>query len=116
MPIPTSIEELVGEEISGIGFIRDYLEIYFDGPVLKFLEHPEIIENETQLKFPNKSARKILYTLIGLKIFDIKIDDKSVVITTSGGHVIRVVLRNRSIRSPESLQFVPYNFKDVQSF
>jgi hypothetical protein len=43
------IEDLVGEEISGICFVRDYVELHFDGPVLRILTRFCLITPETML-------------------------------------------------------------------
>jgi len=36
------LEDLVGEEVGSVGFIRDYVEINFDGPILRSLSAPTV--------------------------------------------------------------------------
>jgi hypothetical protein len=38
----SALGSLVGEELSGVGFIRDYIELYFDGPVLRLVGDVEL--------------------------------------------------------------------------
>ena len=37
MTTVATVEDLVGEEINGVCFVMDYLELHFNGPILRAL-------------------------------------------------------------------------------
>jgi len=51
-----NIEDLVGEQISGAGFIRDYVEFYFDGPIVRSLSDPVINLPDGEHRFPEPGS------------------------------------------------------------
>jgi hypothetical protein len=51
-------EDLVGCEVSGVSFVRDYVEVLFDGPVLRSLASPMVREGERVTRFPEEGSRR----------------------------------------------------------
>ena len=42
------VEDLVGEELAAVAFVRDYVEFHFDGPVLTSLTDPiAVVDGES---------------------------------------------------------------------
>lgn len=103
-----SIEDLEGEEIVGVGFVRDYFELYFDGPIIRFLASPEICMGTTCARFPDPIALDLLYWFIGSKIVTVKWDKGvSIKIYTDMDQSIILFLDRKKNEPPESLHFVP---------
>jgi hypothetical protein len=63
-----AFEDLVGCEVSGVSFVRDYVEVLFDGPVLRGLASPMVREGERVARFPEPGSRDALCRLIGRKV------------------------------------------------
>lgn len=56
---------LVGEELSEVCFVMDYVEFHFNGPVLRSISNPIIELAETKFEFPLPGAREALCAIIG---------------------------------------------------
>jgi hypothetical protein len=59
------LEDLVGSELSGICFVRDYVELHFDGAILRSLSEPIVVMQSSQWRFPEEGSRDALCRLIG---------------------------------------------------
>lgn len=101
------LEQLIGKEVAGISFIRDYIEISFDGPILRYyiapvLYTPEIIDIE------NINWRNSLCSLIGDTVTDI-VCHKDIHIEISFRSGKRLIVD--MVENPphgEMMNFVPY--------
>lgn len=60
-----TLPELVGEELSGVCFVRDYVELHFDGPILRALAPPTVTYGDRKASFPEAASREFLCALIG---------------------------------------------------
>jgi hypothetical protein len=60
-----AFEDLVGCEVSGVSFLRDFVEVLFDGPVLRSLASPMVREDDRVARFPEAGSREALCRLIG---------------------------------------------------
>ena len=67
------LDDLVGRELSGVSFIRSYVELHFDGPVVRSLAPPLVRKGEHAVKFGDPGSRDALCSLIGLVVS--RIDD-----------------------------------------
>lgn len=61
------IEDLVGHEMSGLCYIRDYIELQFDGPAVRFFIRPKVTKNKKEVS-DEAELHTVLKSLIGLKI------------------------------------------------
>jgi hypothetical protein len=61
----THIEGLIGEELSAIYFARDYVELSFDGPVVRSLTTPTVHVDGYRHQFPDAGSRDALCEIIG---------------------------------------------------
>ncbi len=59
------MSDLLGEELSGIAFVRDYVELLFDGPILRALADPTVTTRHGVHVFPEVGSRDALCSLIG---------------------------------------------------
>jgi hypothetical protein len=67
-PVVTAAAEfacLAGCELSAVCFVRSYVELHFDGPVLRLLAPPVISTQEQSFEFPVEGSRDVLCALIG---------------------------------------------------
>ncbi|MCW5772714.1 MAG: hypothetical protein KIT16_13810 [Rhodospirillaceae bacterium] len=85
--------DLVGEEIAGVCFVRDYVQILFDGPMLSAKCGPMIeLELEKRL-FPEQGSRDLLCSMINSTVTAVEFDkEKYFLLCTSRGHRFTVEL------------------------
>jgi hypothetical protein len=103
-----NIQDLVGEEISAIAFVRDYVEIHCDGPIVRCLSNPSITFHGTTFRFPEPGSRDALCQAIGSTIGAVTLNETSALelVTTDDWRItIRLDLNSR--RGPEAMHFVP---------
>ena len=55
------IGDLVGEELSEVAFVRDYVEFHFDGPVLRALADPEQVGPEAAHFVPGPNRPMLIW-------------------------------------------------------
>lgn len=104
----TSVQELVGEEVSAVAFVRDYVEFHFDGPILRSLSNPSIAADGIVLRFPEPGSRDALCRVIGSMVDSVDLDeDRVLVLTTRNDCRITIPLDLESRSGPEAMHFVP---------
>src|SRR6266702_971059 len=59
------LESLVGQELSAVEFVQDYVQLRFDGPLVTFYEWPEVFREEGSYAFGEPEYRNVLCALIG---------------------------------------------------
>jgi hypothetical protein len=102
------LQDLMGEPVSAVCFVQDYVELHFDGPILRCLIGPVLNSAEFNGKFPENGSRDALCSLIGQSVQTLSLDDyeKLEVVFASGATlVVPLDSANRTI--PEALHFVP---------
>lgn len=81
-----SIQALIGKEISAVCFVRDYVELHFDGPVLRALCNPVVTIDGQAKTFPEHGSRDLLCYLIGKQVVAVTVvDDRYIEVVTDHG-------------------------------
>ena len=102
------ISDLVGEEISAVCFVRDYVEFHFDGPIVRSLSNPSVFVHGMQHRFPESGSRDALCRVIGSTIRAVKLDEHhSLKLRTTDDCEITIPLDAENLRGPEAMHFVP---------
>ena len=102
-----NIEELVGEEISGVGFIRDYVEFYFDGPIVRSVSNPIIRLVDGEFRFPESNSRDALCKIIGESVIAVRVDEnESMKMETANGITLTIPLDDDSRSNSEAMHFL----------
>ena len=103
-----TLQDLVGEEVSAIAFVRDYVEVHFDGPILRSLSNPTVSERGVDYRFPEAGSRDALCRVIGSTVRAVKLEEgRALELVTSDGSRITIPLDAASLRGPEAMHFVP---------
>jgi hypothetical protein len=104
----TNIHELIGEQISGVCFVRDYLEIHFDGPIIRILSNPTIKAGERTLQIPSPGSRDAICGIIGATVKDLKLQE-NMLLELILDNDCRVLVPLDSINVPggEAMHYVP---------
>jgi hypothetical protein len=104
-------EHLTDEELSAVSFVRDYVELHFDGPVLRALCAPVVRDGGEQPRFPAPGSRDALCALIGRRVARVEVDDEHAIrLEFAGGAELEIPVGRAAVpgcAGPESAHFVP---------
>lgn len=73
--------DLSGWEVSGVAFVRDYVEFHFDGPILRALSQPSLAVRGETVAFPAPGSRDALCSLIGREVMSASDESEQLVVT-----------------------------------
>lgn len=62
------LEDLVGEELSSVSFVQDYVQFDFNGPLLTSFADPIVQVEDQTLRFPEGASRDKPCSLIGQQV------------------------------------------------
>jgi hypothetical protein len=102
------ITDLIGEQLTVVAFVMDYVEFHFNGPILRSLTNP-IVETEAgSMHFPAPGSRDALCSLIGSRVdaASILVGDR-IELRTDANQTLTVPLDEASRRGPEAAHLVP---------
>ena len=101
-----SVEGLVGEQLSAVSFIQDYVELHFDGPVIRALTNPIVDSDGTRIEFPAPGSRDALCRFVGRLVTKVEVREAvSLSCHFQGGGSIIIPLDHDSYRGPEAMHF-----------
>lgn len=102
------LSDLVGEEISAVCFVRDYVEFHFDGSILRSLSNPSVFVHGTKHRFPEAGSRDALCRVIGSAVRAVNLEEqRALKVTTTDDCEITIPLDAKNLRGPEAMHFVP---------
>lgn len=96
---------LVGHDLSSVTFVRDYVQLAFDGPGLNAYTMPTVISGSESLRLGQPGYRDGLCSQIGFRVERTTVNDASVTITFENGTMISISLRDEDYHGPEALEF-----------
>lgn len=102
----TALTMLVGSEVGGVAFVRDYVEVHFDGPIFRALSAPIMEIDGNEVRFPSEGSRDCLCLLIGRTVLAAREDPGSLVLDFEGSMRLRVPLVTNE-PAPEAAHLVP---------
>ena len=101
------IESLVGEELSAVSFVRDYVEFHFDGPVLRALTNPIVCDAKAQHRFPDPGSRDALCGLIDSVVSQVTVEPGfAIELRFVRNTVLSIPLDDAARRGPEAAHFM----------
>ncbi|HEY3144352.1 MAG TPA: hypothetical protein VGJ86_24700 [Acidimicrobiales bacterium] len=104
---PFDLSDLSGEELSGVCFVRDYVELHFDGPILRCFSGP-VVETPAgaRVTFPEPGSRDVLCRLIGDQVQRAADEPDALVVDFGDAGSVTVPKRTTAV-DPEIAHFVP---------
>lgn len=99
------LHNLVGRQLSAVVFVRDYLQLQFDGGVLSLYVWPSIELCEVRLTHGQPGYRDLLCDQIGKVVSDIRDNREGIALDFVGGSVVRALFRELDGHLPEAAQF-----------
>jgi hypothetical protein len=107
-----SIEQLENEELSAVSFVRDYVELHFDGPIIRALVDPILMMNTQRITAQDKGWRDALCGLIGHTLARVILKEGVSCRLEFG--IRGTVEVDFATAAPESLHFVPGPNQPIQ--
>lgn len=104
--VDSARELLVGREVSAVCFVRDYVELHFDGPIFRALTAPFGMYGCTGWRLPGVSATGGLLRYIGLTVDDFVLLPRRYAQLGFGEHSFAVPLDEDARTGPEALHIV----------
>jgi hypothetical protein len=100
------LETLVGEQLSSVIFVADYVQFDFNGPVLTAYANPTAIHQGQRARFPDPSSRDTLCSLIHQLVrAAVEVEDDRIELRFESGDQLIVPLDPASFRGPEAAMF-----------
>lgn len=101
-----SVKVIEGEQLSAVAFVHDYVELHFDGPVIRALTNPVVTLGGRRVVFPDPGSRDALCQFIGRLVANVELHEGvSLSCHFEGGGSIAVPLDDASYRGPEAMHF-----------
>jgi len=102
------ILSLEGKELAEVVFVRDYVQLGFDGPGLTLLTAPTVKTKNATARFPEPGSRDLLCSLIGVKVARVLNDDPLVLrLVFENESALSIPLDDESRVGPELMHFHP---------
>lgn len=101
-----SFDSIVGQELSAVEFVQDYLQLRFDGPVLTLFEWPDLFLDEGSYAFGEPEYRNILCAQIAQTVSAASlVEGEAMEIEFENGVILRASLRMEDVAGPEAGHF-----------
>jgi len=107
-PNPTladGLKTLVGEQLSSVEFVADYVQLWFNGPCLTAHTPPTVSSDGNNLAWGDLRYRDALCEQIGRSVERTLVDAEQVAIVFDNGASVSISLREEDYRSSEALEF-----------
>ena len=103
----SELDILVGEQLSAVSFVQDYVEFHFDGPVLRALRNPLVQTPHGRWQFPWPGSRDALCEPIGRDVLSVRFETGArIQLELEGGYQLTIPLDLASYRGPEAAHFI----------
>ncbi len=97
------ISGIVGEELTAVEFVQDYLQLRFDVPLLTFHAWPHVLLSEFSVAFGEPEYRNALCAQINEKVVQASLEEgDALTIEFENGTVFGLSLREEDLDGPES--------------
>jgi hypothetical protein len=102
-----ALSRLKGTALSSVEFLRDYVQLHFDGSTLTAYTQPYLVRESKATSWGDSTYRDSLCALIGVQIEGTEvIEGRELTLVFDDGTALKVSLDNRDYRGPEALEFV----------
>ncbi len=90
--------EIIGEELTSVEFVQDYLVLDFDGPRVTFYAWPQVLLEDVSFAFGEPRYRDYLCAQIGVCVVQAQLEEgASITIEFENGVVFGASLREEDV-------------------
>ena len=105
---PSGLEQVVGQEIDTVSFVRDYVELRIDYSILRALTPPTGVIDGIEWKFGDPGSVDTMLRYIGRRVAAVEIiETKQLVLRLDHDDAFQVSLRAEDRVGAEAAHFVP---------
>jgi hypothetical protein len=102
------LRSLIGEELNAVSFVMDYVELHFNGPVVRCIADPVASDEIRSWRFPEAGSRDALCSLIGVTLAAVDFEeDKYLGLGFSDGRRVTIPLSDDARHRGEAVHYVP---------
>ena len=100
------LSRVVGEQLSSVEFVQDYVQLRFDGPTLTCFTRPEVELRERTFRWGEPGYRDELCARIASKVVEVSVlSGDAIRIRFADGAEVKVSLRDADYRCAEAAKF-----------
>ena len=101
-----ALEQIVGQELAGVAFIADHLQLDFNGALLTLYAWPDVFRDEGSYAFGDPGYRDMLCGEIGEDVSEATLEQgEALEIQFEDGIILRLSLREEDLDVTEAGQF-----------
>ena len=104
----TTLGEIVGQEVSAVSFVRTYVELHFDGPLLRIFSDPIVVDSMGRWSVAIPGFRDALCRLIGAIPTAVEFDGESALRVEFGSGTRLTIPLGETPERAESLHFLAW--------
>jgi hypothetical protein len=98
--------DIIGEELTSVAFVSDYLVLDFDGPTVTYYAWPSVLLEDGSFGFGEPGYRDMLCAQIGENVVQAQLEEFSAVtIEFENGIVFGLSLREEDLQIPQAGSF-----------
>jgi hypothetical protein len=101
-----ALKRLEGEQLSSIEFVRDYVQLRFDGPCLSVYNSHHIASNNSRISWGEPGYRDALCKLIAHTVERATLSDEGISLRFDNDAVWTLSLKKENSSGPEAYYFV----------
>ena len=100
------LDQLLSEDLSGVTFVRDYLQLQFNPPpTINVYSQTKVESRAGTAQFGDPAFANLLIAQIGKHVSAVSDADETLTITFEDGSRILVQFRNGTFEGPEAFEF-----------
>ena len=101
-----SLQVIIGEQLSAVTFVQDYVQLHFDGPRLTVFSHAAVLLGDKTFHWGKPGFRDALCNSIAKKVTDARVAyGDSISISFADGAAIKISLKDKDYRGGEAVNF-----------
>jgi hypothetical protein len=100
-----AMQMLVGRELASVEFVRDYVQLRFDGPVLSAYTMPKLDVHERKYSTGEDGYCDALVGMIGTVVTEVDVQSEMIQIGFASGTQVTISLRDEDRLSTEAALF-----------
>ena len=101
-----SLQVIIGEQLSAVTFVQDYVQLHFDGPRLTVFSHPVVMRGDKTFHWGKPGFRDALCNSLAKKVTEAQVAyGDSITIRFADGSTIKISLKDEDYLCGEAVHF-----------
>jgi hypothetical protein len=101
-----SLQMLIGEQLSTVTFVQDYLQLHFDGPRLTVFSHAVVMHGDKIFHWGKPGFRDALCNSIAKQVTEARVAyGDTIAIRFADGAMIKISLKDEDYSGGEAVNF-----------